>query len=675
MDKVEKFIQDAGLTGLLLIMAATVGGFAAIGGYLGGQTVSGDVRELKWLEAQCWFEPCSIGVAPRFPWESFSSIDDMPRVPFPVVEAIAVGRDNTLVVVGEKGDVYRAPPPYEGWEKLSLPRDLKLKGLFGDNSVAVGPDSAIVLLDGYDSAYRASPPYERWEKISAPVDPSEEFFLVISVAVGPDNAIVLLGGHDSAYRAPSPYEEWQQLSLPVDLISKEFFRIRSVAVGPDNAIVVIIDREGVYRTVPPYEDWDYLSLPEDFSEARSVAQGPSGVVVAIRDDRTVGAWVTVTPPLLTWILLAILISSAVASVPPLAQAWRRRGSSPDIVPLESDVPVKGPEQATKAADNIAKRISAFMRNPDTPAPLTFALTGRWGSGKSSLMKLVERELVEDHCPCVWFNAWHHQSETHLFAALMESIRSNVVPRSPLGYFEFYINLVRLRFRGKRIATTIFVALMVVILGLLLTSVLSILSAIDWADTFSEIIGSIAPSIWGPPSLLVLGFLGWKSRSNPLRPFGVTPASLLRTSVAWFKFPDFQSRLSFRHEFGRAFGEVCEAFGDRRLVVIIDDLDRCSPNQVAVILEAINFLISNGDCFVLLGIDEDHVRCAVDLHYRDFAAELSRSKRTESNSGENTDASLQPYASAYLEKVINIRIQVPVVDKSDLEELRRLSGTV
>ena len=166
------------------------------------------------------------------------------------------------------------------------------------------------------------------------------------------------------------------------------------------------------------------------------------------------------------------------------------------------------------------------------------------------------------------------------------------------------------------------------------------------------IGPTTREVLSPFALLVLGFIGWKSRWNPLRAFGVTPASLLRTSVAWFRIPDFQSQLSFRHQFGSAFGDVCGALGDRRLVIIIDDLDRCRPDQVAVILEAVNFLTSSGDCFVLLGIDDEHVKCAVGLHYHELAAEPSRSTRTEDNNGGNVVAGRWTFADDYLEKVIN-----------------------
>src|SRR6185312_9380309 len=69
----------------------------------------------------------------------------------------------------------------------------------------------------------------------------------------------------------------------------------------------------------------------------------------------------------------------------------------------------------------------FLHNRNTTGPLTLAVTGKWGSGKSSLMSLLKERLEASGFRPVWFNAWHHQQENQLFAALLESIQSEAVP--------------------------------------------------------------------------------------------------------------------------------------------------------------------------------------------------------------------------------------------------------
>jgi hypothetical protein len=77
---------------------------------------------------------------------------------------------------------------------------------------------------------------------------------------------------------------------------------------------------------------------------------------------------------------------------------------------------------------IARGLSRFLRNKNTGPPLTIAVTGEWGSGKSTLMNMLREDLIKWGFRPIWFNAWHHQTEEHFLASLLESIRKQAVPR-------------------------------------------------------------------------------------------------------------------------------------------------------------------------------------------------------------------------------------------------------
>ena len=59
---------------------------------------------------------------------------------------------------------------------------------------------------------------------------------------------------------------------------------------------------------------------------------------------------------------------------------------------------------------IALAMSRFLRNVQTTPSLAIGVAGPWGSGKSSLMKLVREDLEDRGVRSVEFNAWHHQQE-------------------------------------------------------------------------------------------------------------------------------------------------------------------------------------------------------------------------------------------------------------------------
>jgi len=78
--------------------------------------------------------------------------------------------------------------------------------------------------------------------------------------------------------------------------------------------------------------------------------------------------------------------------------------------------------------SIARGLSRFLRNKNTRPPLTIAVTGEWGSGKSTLMNMLREDLMRWGFRPIWFNAWHHQTEENFLASLLESIRKQAVPR-------------------------------------------------------------------------------------------------------------------------------------------------------------------------------------------------------------------------------------------------------
>jgi len=70
-----------------------------------------------------------------------------------------------------------------------------------------------------------------------------------------------------------------------------------------------------------------------------------------------------------------------------------------------DVPIQIHDNDALGLSDYAKALSAFILSADTP--ITIGIHGDWGSGKSSLMYLIEQKMKAD-CDKVyslWFNAW------------------------------------------------------------------------------------------------------------------------------------------------------------------------------------------------------------------------------------------------------------------------------
>lgn len=351
--------------------------------------------------------------------------------------------------------------------------------------------------------------------------------------------------------------------------------------------------------------------------------------------------------------------------------------------LVSDQPIGAPGSDKFDFTAVALGLSRFLRNEKTLPPLTIAVTGEWGTGKSSLMNLLRVDLKRYGFRPVWFNAWHHQKEENLLASLLETIRAQAIPPSwrPEGA------IFRLRLLGIRWARfwPVITAILIVFsfsLGYLwshpqqLSRALEMTQKIAASPTqwLSEAVGS-AGGPWLPflLSSTALLYSLWKG----MKGFGVNPASLLARDAPRTRLRDLEELTGFRHRFAAEFQDITRALNPRTLLILIDDLDRCRPEMVLEVLEAVNFLISSGDCFVVLGMARERVVRCVGLSFKDVASELlvTEARPDEANLTPEELARKRrlDFAQQYLEKLINIEVPVPAPTDAQARRLFQKSA--
>ena len=396
-----------------------------------------------------------------------------------------------------------------------------------------------------------------------------------------------------------------------------------------------------------------------------------------------------------------LLCAAVALVVALPLMVEQRAVDPVRRILDtavSDHPVESSDGDLLGFAPLVSALSGFLRNAGTTPPLVLAVTAPWGQGKSSVMSMLKRDLETRGGETVWFNAWHHQKEEHLLASLLTAVRSAALPAwwrwrgIQTGW-----NLYRARIRKHPVAAILAAAVVFVPLGLMLGQAFGLTPTLDgwtkWVRALLEppATSGAAPAkpgawvdvaiawlakqgdwlAWAPTSIGIVWSL-WLGR-NRLKDSGLDPAKLLSTLSTNAKVKDLDAQLSFRHRFAAEFKEATEALEPRTLTIFIDDLDRCKPEAVGEILEAINFLVSSGKCFVVLGYYREHVERAVGLHFKDIAGEVRLDARaTEPNQSETTDGKdgkdderareeRRRYARRYPQKLVQIEVPVPRLD--------------
>jgi len=257
---------------------------------------------------------------------------------------------------------------------------------------------------------------------------------------------------------------------------------------------------------------------------------------------------------------------------------------------------------------------------DILLPATIGIFGDWGSGKSSLIKMITKELEsEKNILILDFNGWLFESYDDAKSALMETIVGELVQKTPLE---------------KKIEVR--------------SLALRLLRKINWFRLGSKVIqygvtaattggvGTIIPALTDLPSLA-------KQAAKLLEDVDTEKAEeeLLQQET---KQSISRNIRSFRNEFR----ELIVKSGFSAVIVTIDDLDRCLPNTIIETLEAIRLFLYVPKTAFILGADERLVKYAVRSRFPELP-------------GDGTDVGRD-----YLEKLIQYPVRIPSMTRTDTE---------
>lgn len=260
-------------------------------------------------------------------------------------------------------------------------------------------------------------------------------------------------------------------------------------------------------------------------------------------------------------------------------------------------------------------------------PISIGVSGAWGVGKSSLIKLTQAALAqrprkegEREFIFVEFNAWLYQGYDDARAALMDVIAA------------------KLQAEAEKRETSI-------------DKVAGILKRIRWLRSMKLIASDAAAVALGLPPTGILGSM-WGLGKRALD--GVDQAELDEAKKRTGEVAEAAGGLltpksdtsppreiqALRDSFEEALEEL-----NVTLVVLIDDLDRCLPATTISTLEAIRlFLFLNHTAFVIAA-DNDMIKHAVRKHFEGVPDDL--------------------LVTNYFDKLIQVPIRVPALGTQEV----------
>lgn len=261
------------------------------------------------------------------------------------------------------------------------------------------------------------------------------------------------------------------------------------------------------------------------------------------------------------------------------------------------------------------------------SPSTIGLYGDWGSGKSSLMKLVQKKIEEKYPKdekkkdtvktlCIEFNGWlfegYEDTKTSLCGAILDALADKKrFSKEVTDYAKELIKKIDVnKILGKGVKYG---------LDLFLSGGIGILTDLSLSSLLSTI------------------------KSNA----GEVQAKDIEEILSMLKKND-KTRTEIKN-FRNEFKDLLNKSKVENVVVFIDELDRCLPDTVLEVFEAMRlFLFVEGMSFVI-GADERLIQYSIKSKYKEVP-------------GNNLDIGKE-----YLEKVIQYSLYIPQLTRAEVNQ--------
>jgi KAP family P-loop domain len=293
------------------------------------------------------------------------------------------------------------------------------------------------------------------------------------------------------------------------------------------------------------------------------------------------------------------------------------GVSSSVMPMDQvlDYRILLDEPAERPAlrfDHYARAFAAITRRSEPR--FAIGIFGDWGSGKTTLMRAIEREVQADEAVVtLWFNAWRYEREEHLIVPLLDTLREALKE-----WAERPDRDPTLRERAKRAAATVSRAAGALLAGLSITAGI--------------------PGAPGGPSLKLdvdRARADWRQREEEA----------------------VQQPRSLYHAVFRALQQSLAQFvehGRQRIVVFVDDLDRCLPTSALEVLESMKLFFDLEGFVFVVGLDREVVQRAVELKYRPLEAAAG-----------TVDSPVK--GSEYIKKIFQVPFSLPAISVRQVNE--------
>jgi KAP family P-loop domain/TIR domain len=308
----------------------------------------------------------------------------------------------------------------------------------------------------------------------------------------------------------------------------------------------------------------------------------------------------------------------------------------------------------------AKAIAEFITHKSAKPPMVISVQAPWGQGKTSLMRMVQKNLDPEHpdlvaasarreasvalekpseltfkdlrkwlggkakieevkpnsIRTVWFNAWKYQSSEQTWAGLAHAILAQLPARLSRKDRElFWLRLQRRRIDPSAVREDIHRAALERFLPQLVRWPLLAVGGLFVVGIalLAHGLGVVGAGVAGT-STIGSAWLAWQAWTK------ATDQALKRplegAYLRYVRQPDYSGNLGYLHLVEEDMANALELLTPdaQPTVIFIDDLDRCSPGKIGEVIEAVNLFLAGEfpNCAFVIGIDAEVVAASMEV---------------------------------------------------------------
>lgn len=356
-------------------------------------------------------------------------------------------------------------------------------------------------------------------------------------------------------------------------------------------------------------------------------------------------------------------------------------------------------ESIKGSEQLAEFCAEIIDKMDKNTETSFGIFGKWGRGKTFLTKLIVNKLKESkkhNWISVDYHAWKYQETPANWAYLYEQLVEEylkvenksskwlIASKNPFlkkiqkawtfivspwfklkGLVVKRCKIVRLNLKrngwGYVISAILSICLFVLVKILPVEGVSELVKNFGWLVFVYEIVSGWVNDfgLWVPAIPVLVSVFAYSR----------TP----RVKILFTRYatrPSFTKLLGYQSEIQEEIMFLFDVWlnKDDKVVLCVDDIDRCNEKQIVQIMDALRIILENKKIaeklVMLIAIDLRILKLAIRFKYQKF--ELERDGNDKLQDG----LTLGKVAYDYLDKLFLLGIDQPDIDEKEIDDFYR-----